>query len=275
VAAALDYAHSRGVIHRDVKPANIMVDLDGTVKVLDFGVAKLDVALKLTRTGFILGTPSYMSPEQVQDQPLSGATDQHSLGVIAFEALTGSLPFAAPGVSELPARIIAEAPPPVWSLNPNLGSRLNAAVQRALAKDPAARFKSCTELVAALAEAWNDPPYPLPPPPVARKQPTDAADAQCYACGAEIPLGSTVCRRCGSVIGTERRGPAAQRQSAPARPLDLGRAMVLSAEQLAAMKRPPATAHGGLRCRAWLLRYVGVSILVLAILLLMARYWSP
>src|SRR5579863_2827822 len=93
-AAALDYAHRKGIVHRDIKPANIMIHEDGTAKITDFGVAKI-MSQQLTQAGAIMGTPSYMSPEQVQGTPITGRADQFSLAVIAYEVLTGEKPFAA------------------------------------------------------------------------------------------------------------------------------------------------------------------------------------
>ena len=92
-AVALDYAHSKGLVHRDIKPANIMLAADGTAKIADFGIAKVSAAEHLTMTGSIVGTPHYMSPEQVQGHQVDGRSDQFSLAVIAFEMLTGEKPY--------------------------------------------------------------------------------------------------------------------------------------------------------------------------------------
>jgi serine/threonine protein kinase len=94
-AAALDFAHSKGVVHRDIKPANIMLQSGVTVKVADFGIAKISSSQRYTKTGAAMGTPTYMSPEQVDAQPLDGRSDQFSLAVVAFELLTGAQPFQA------------------------------------------------------------------------------------------------------------------------------------------------------------------------------------
>jgi serine/threonine protein kinase len=91
-SVTLDYAHQKGIVHRDIKPANIMIARDGTAKIADFGIAKITASDQLTMTGNIVGTPHYMSPEQVQGQPVDGRSDQFSLAVIAFEMLTGEKP---------------------------------------------------------------------------------------------------------------------------------------------------------------------------------------
>src|SRR2546426_1106153 len=113
VASALGYAHRRKVIHRDIKPPNIMLDADGRAIVTDFGIAKVSETQGLTVTGATIGTPSYMSPEQCAAQELTGATDQYSLGVVAYEMLTGKLPFVADSVMAVMYAHFNQQPPPV------------------------------------------------------------------------------------------------------------------------------------------------------------------
>ena len=130
-AAALDHAHSRGVIHRDVKPSNLIVTPEGVVKVADFGVAKV-LSQKMTQTGAAVGSPHYMSPEQIRGDPLDGRSDQYSLAVVAYEILTGRKPFEAPSLSALWYKIATESPPPPDLSPPDLSRRIAPVLFRAL-----------------------------------------------------------------------------------------------------------------------------------------------
>ncbi len=152
-AAALDYAHGKGIVHRDIKPANIMVTRDGVVKIADFGLAKVTASEQFTMTGAIVGTPHYMSPEQVQGQAVDGRSDQFSLAVVAFELLTGDKPYTGEHLTTVVYKIVAEEPPPVQRLNPKLTTPIEAALRRALAKKPEARYRSCREFVNTLEQA--------------------------------------------------------------------------------------------------------------------------
>ena len=154
VAAALDYAHKKGIVHRDIKPANIMVHEDGTAKVTDFGVAKI-VSQQMTQAGTIMGTPSYMSPEQVQGVAISGQADQFSLAVIAYEMLTGEKPFTAEYLPTLLFKIVREEPVSPQRLNATLSPDVEVVMRRALAKTAANRYETCVDFVNALAAALN------------------------------------------------------------------------------------------------------------------------
>ncbi len=147
--SALDYASRAGVVHRDVKPANIIVS-DGMFKLLDFGVARVSSS-QLTRAGTVVGTPNYMSPEQVRGDAVDGRSDQFSLAVIVYELLTGLKPFAARRVPSTLYKIVHEAPAPIHVRLPGIPRGVEEVVLRALAKDPAGRFPSCT----AFAEAFD------------------------------------------------------------------------------------------------------------------------
>jgi serine/threonine-protein kinase len=152
LAGALHYAHEQSVVHRDIKPANIMFDAaSGELKITDFGIARLTDAGR-TRTGIVLGTPSFMSPEQLQGRPVTGRSDLFSLGVTLFQMLTGQLPFRADSMPALMLKIAHEPHPPIRALRPGLPAGLDEFFDRALAKDPAARF----ETGAAFAQALRD-----------------------------------------------------------------------------------------------------------------------
>src|SRR5262245_13633336 len=143
---ALHYAHEQGVVHRDVKPANVFLLTDGTVKLLDFGIAKM-ASSGLTRQGDVLGSASYMSPEQVRGSDMvDGRADIFSCGVVLYELLTGKKPFEADQPTATIVKILNDPPTPIETLVPDLPAQLVAAVNRALAKDPADRFATAGEL---------------------------------------------------------------------------------------------------------------------------------
>ena len=169
-ARALGHAHSRNVVHRDVKPANIMFDHDGRVMLTDFGISKaLQSAGGLTGTGMIVGTPHYMAPEQAKGQPVDGRADQYSLGIVGYRLLSGQLPFSGDSVHTILYKHIFEPAPNVAALRPGIPRNLTDAIQRALTKEPADRFPSMeafAEAVRGVAGA-ADATTPLPTPAVA------------------------------------------------------------------------------------------------------------
>ncbi len=150
-AAGLQAAHEQGVIHRDVKPANILIDDRGLVKIADFGLALMGGAVsRLTATGMFMGTPGYLSPEQCLDRDIDHRTDIYSLGVTLFEALTGQVPFAADSPLALLRQIVEVEPPDLDELKPGVDPGLRALVERMMAKDREQRPASCAEIIAEL-----------------------------------------------------------------------------------------------------------------------------
>lgn len=153
-AAALDYAHERAVIHRDIKPSNIMFTATGVAKVTDFGIAKTMLGHTTTHTGALLGTPYYMSPEQVQGKDLDGRSDQFALAVIAYQMLTKRRPFHAEQVTSICYQIAHVEPPSPADLNPDLNAGVSQVLSRGLAKNPADRFPTCMAFAGSLVEEY-------------------------------------------------------------------------------------------------------------------------
>ncbi|MBX3622410.1 MAG: serine/threonine protein kinase [Rhizobacter sp.] len=169
VADALGHAHSQGVVHRDIKPANVMVDLAAdAVKVTDFGIARVADSAR-TRTGMVLGTPSFMSPEQLAGRRVDGRSDLYSLGVMLFQLLTGRLPHRSDSMATLMHQIANEVPPDVRTLRPDLPEALAKVVAQLLEKRPEARYASGQQLSADLRaivtrmQASGTQPQPLGP----------------------------------------------------------------------------------------------------------------
>ena len=148
VSDALSYAHRHGVVHRDIKSANIMLDEEGWAVVTDFGIAKVLQSQGLTLTGVTVGTPTYMSPEQCAMEEVTGASDQYSLGVVAYEMLTGKPPFEGDSIMSVMYAHFNRRPRPVSALRPECPANLDAAVMRMLEKDPRARWPGMEDVVA-------------------------------------------------------------------------------------------------------------------------------
>ena len=139
MAAGLAHAHGRGLVHRDLKPANVLFDSEGRAKIADFGIARMGDAGTLTEAGTVLGTASYISPEQAAGRPAGPASDVYSFGVILFRMLTGRLPFVAPNAMEVVRMHRDDPPPTVGDFRSDAPARLAGLVSAALAKDPARR----------------------------------------------------------------------------------------------------------------------------------------
>lgn len=150
VAHGLAYAHEHAVVHRDVKPSNIMVLRGKHVKIADFGIARMESSLSRTETGRVIGSPLYMSPEQIQAKPVTPRSDIFSFGVVLYKLLTGKLPFYADNVNSLWYQVIHEEPPPPSSLNPEIPTELDQIVAKCLAKNPDDRYLSANDIASDL-----------------------------------------------------------------------------------------------------------------------------
>jgi serine/threonine-protein kinase len=173
ILRAARFAHRRGIIHRDFKPQNVIVDDEGRAKVTDFGIARAG-ASDMTQTGSIMGTAQYLSPEQAQGHAVNARSDLYSIGVILYELLTGSVPFDAESAVTVALKQVSESPIPPRSRNPKVPPELEAIVLRALEKDPADRFADADEFIAALQAAGS-------------RIPTEAAMAAAEAAAASLP----------------------------------------------------------------------------------------
>jgi serine/threonine-protein kinase len=179
VADALAYAHSQGVVHRDIKPANVMIDTDEprgeNVKVTDFGIARVADASR-TRTGMVLGTPSFMSPEQMAGRRVDGRSDLYSLGVMLYQLLSGRLPHQADSMAQLMSKIANERAPDVRALRPELPEALGDIVALALQKQPEVRYADGRQMATDLraVEAMYGPDAGGPVPPRAEGDPPDS-----------------------------------------------------------------------------------------------------
>ncbi|MEW5986993.1 MAG: serine/threonine-protein kinase, partial [Chloroflexota bacterium] len=199
VGDALDYAHTQGVIHRDVKPSNILIDQRGNCLLSDFGIAKmLAGSSHLTQTGAMLGTPAYMSPEQGMGQSLDGRSDLYSLGIILYQMVTGRIPYQAETPLAVAIKHVNDPLPPVHRFNPAVPVAVEQVILKTLAKNPADRFSSAGEMVRALQLAVDSalaaglppttPPTPPPSPPVVDYEDTEVAAPPLFPAATSPPL---------------------------------------------------------------------------------------
>ena len=147
---ALQFAHERNVVHRDIKPANLMLTADDTVKITDFGTAKILQFGSTQQTSHVMGTPSYMSPEQVKGRAVDGRSDIFSLGVMLYEMITGEKPFPGQNITTVIYKIVNEEPVPLRHIDPSIHPGISAVVMKALAKEPEERYQSCREMLEEL-----------------------------------------------------------------------------------------------------------------------------
>src|ERR1700754_4911068 len=160
VLRALGYAHKRGIVHRDIKPQNVLIDREGVAKVADFGIARAGNS-QMTQTGAIVGTVQYISPEQAQGLPVDLRTDLYSAGIVLYELLTGQVPFEGEAPVSIALKQVSERPVPPSQMRPGVPPALEAVVLRALEKDPARRFQSAEEFIAALEQARHAAARPI------------------------------------------------------------------------------------------------------------------
>ena len=184
-ARALDFAHARGVIHRDIKPGNILIATDGMVKLADFGIAKVAGTQTMTETGVVVGSVAFMAPESLRGETPSAASDRYSLAVMAYAMVTGRMPFQAETMASLITAILHGEPRAAREVNPWLPAGLDAVLARGLAKSAAARYESCAAFVDALeracrpveeAQPVRQVPPPQAPPPPSPQPPLKSAD---------------------------------------------------------------------------------------------------
>ena len=187
VGSALGYAHERGIVHRDVKPANVILEASGRVILTDFGVAKILTGTQFTATGTVLGTPAYMAPEQGMGQPGDGRSDIYSLGVMLYEMATGRLPFDADTPLAVVMKHIHDPLPLPRLVTPDLPESLERVILRALAKDPADRYDRVEGMLAEL-EAVGSTAQPVPAPSVETRRPSMPAAAAPKRSGPAVAL---------------------------------------------------------------------------------------
>ena len=211
VAEALDHAHRAGIVHRDIKPANVIVQPDGQPKLMDFGVAHLAASV-MTTAGQVLGSPSYMAPEQIAGATVTGRCDVYSLAVVAYEMLTGQSPFQGKSITQVIYRVMHEQPAPPRHWNAALPARYDDVFARALAKDPDERFATATQFMGALD--LRELEFVLEPTP------EPAAAAVASLAGAAEPGSASVADEVATLLDLPDPRPRARQREGLRRPRD-------------------------------------------------------
>jgi len=230
VAEALDHAHRAGIVHRDIKPANVIVQPDGQPKLMDFGVAHLAASV-MTTAGQVLGSPSYMAPEQIAGATVTGRSDVYSLAVVAYEMLTGQSPFQGKSITQVIYRVMHEQPAPPRHWNAALPARYDDVFARALAKDPDERFPTATQFMGALD--LRELEFVLEPTPEPAAVASLAAPAE--------PGSASVADEVATLLDLPEPRPRARQRkaSAAAAILALVAALAVAAIGWAALRRGP------------------------------------
>lgn len=214
LASGLDAAHRQGIVHRDLKPDNILFTPEGRPRITDFGIARIagDDAMSRTRTGILMGTPYYMSPEQARGEQVTGTSDLYALGVLLHQMLSGSVPFEGTDPISVAIKHMQETPPPLHEVVPGVHPGLAAVVERAMRKDPAHRYASAGEMARALRripleEATDALPWEPWASSLARGgPPAGALDGACPACATPVLSTFLTCPRCAAPLGAAHPG---------------------------------------------------------------------